>query len=329
MDYVTRQFINLAKKLHRDLRKALQKQTAAISQAAKAARENKQDPLPVPLPVVAELQIPEADKREQRCQHRQSHALQIWLTVGTWLAFIAAAVYASIAAFQWRTMNKTYIEIRKQTAAAECTAGAAQTQASLMMEQLKGTMAAVLRFDVSIDQSNPFRLALYINRLNPAGSGVIAHRVTTKLVVKILALPSQKQIGGPYTFTEGPEDLRPVTPDEERQGEGQILKKYAIPGFNEQTWNEMRRLEKTMRVDKYFSYENGFGDTIARTRCQSYLAYEFGVSEPIIEANEPHAQRLEWVNCQSFDGMLQEAFKSKADAQRTLERLLQKERKTH
>jgi hypothetical protein len=87
--------------LHNDL----QKHTDAISQVAKAANENKQYPLPVPLPVIAELHFPEADKTEKRTQHNRSHTLQVRLTLGTWLAFIAAAVYAGITALQWRTME--------------------------------------------------------------------------------------------------------------------------------------------------------------------------------------------------------------------------------
>src|SRR5215472_17931195 len=106
MDYVTRQFIVLAKKLRKDLREALQEQTKAISDATKAAHENEQQPLPVPLPVVAELQVPEAEKTERRKQHKKSHTLQTLLTIGTWLAFIAASVYAAITAIQLGEMRK-------------------------------------------------------------------------------------------------------------------------------------------------------------------------------------------------------------------------------
>src|SRR5438034_1134344 len=112
MDYVTRQFINLTKKFRKELRQALQKQTDAIGQATKAARENKQEPLPVPLPVKAELQITETIQTENRAQYNRSHGLQIWLTVGTWLTFLvtagafgAAAYYASVAKSQLGQMR--------------------------------------------------------------------------------------------------------------------------------------------------------------------------------------------------------------------------------
>lgn len=122
MDYVTRQFVNLAKKLRKDMRESLQKQTDAIRQATKTAQENKQRPLPVPLPVRAELQIPEAEKTQKKKDYR----LQIVLTVGTWAAFIAAAVYAGITRREYKEM----IAARHQTdviiSATERTANAAE-----------------------------------------------------------------------------------------------------------------------------------------------------------------------------------------------------------
>lgn len=105
MDYVTRQFIKLVKHFRKDLRYTLEKNTNAIRDAVKATRENKQGPLPIPLPIRAELQVPEADKTDQRTQYKRSHTLQIWLTVGTWLAFIAAAIYAGIAHSQLDQMK--------------------------------------------------------------------------------------------------------------------------------------------------------------------------------------------------------------------------------
>jgi hypothetical protein len=113
MDYVTRQFINLTKKLRKDLQKTLQEQTNAIRNATKATRENKQQPLPVPLPVLAELQLPEAEKRERRTQYDKNHTVQVWLAVGTWLTFLAAAIYGAIAYSQEQQLKRqvdAYIE---------------------------------------------------------------------------------------------------------------------------------------------------------------------------------------------------------------------------
>jgi type II secretory pathway pseudopilin PulG len=159
MDYVTRQFINLTKKFRKELRQVLQNQTNAIGQATKAARENKQQPLPVPLPVLAELKIPETDKTEQRTQYNRSHTLQIWLTVGTWLAFIAAAIYAGIAARQlWQMKRATYAAEQAANAAKSAAETASQTLISNMSnfhtEQRPYVNPENIRFDPALEQAH-------------------------------------------------------------------------------------------------------------------------------------------------------------------------------
>jgi hypothetical protein len=146
MDYVTRQFINLVKKFRDDLRQTLQKHTDAINQATKAARENKQDPLPTPLRVIAELKVPEADKTEHRERHNKSHTLQILLTVGTWLAFIAAAIYAGIAACQLKVMHGQLGEIIRQYPELQKSAQAARDAADVNKEALYSVQRAYLTF---------------------------------------------------------------------------------------------------------------------------------------------------------------------------------------
>ena len=96
----------IAKQFREELQPLFQQQTDAIRDAVEAANQNNQQPLPVPLPVVAELHLPEADQRKQSTQYDKSHAVQIWLTFGTWLAFAAAATYAGIAAYQKTVMEK-------------------------------------------------------------------------------------------------------------------------------------------------------------------------------------------------------------------------------
>jgi hypothetical protein len=105
MDYVTRQFILLAKKLRKELRQALQKQTDAIRQSTKAAHENKQDPLPMPLPVIAELKIPEAKETQRTQRENRAHWVQVWLAAVTTCTFVAAAIYAGIAGGQWADLR--------------------------------------------------------------------------------------------------------------------------------------------------------------------------------------------------------------------------------
>jgi hypothetical protein len=63
----------------------------------------------------ANSDVPEYEKEQRNREYRLQRKL-FWATVG---AGIAAVVYAGIAAYQGRLMRQTYMEIRKQTKAAE------------------------------------------------------------------------------------------------------------------------------------------------------------------------------------------------------------------
>jgi hypothetical protein len=56
-----------------------------------------------------------ATEANQQRRHWQNFGLQGVLVLGTWLAFVAAAIYAGIAARQLSKMSDTYREMRSQT----------------------------------------------------------------------------------------------------------------------------------------------------------------------------------------------------------------------
>jgi hypothetical protein len=139
MDYVTRQFINLTKKLRKDLRKALstlhgdiQKQTEAISKQTQRSDTQYQPNLPPPI-LRAELHVPEDVEGKRKTREDRQHRLQVWIVIGTWAAFFAASVYAYIAVRQWREM----IAARHQAQSAVDAAGrsAAAAEGSLQQAQ--------------------------------------------------------------------------------------------------------------------------------------------------------------------------------------------------
>ncbi|MGB6386170.1 MAG: hypothetical protein WBE52_11525 [Terriglobales bacterium] len=118
MDYVTRQFINLTKNFRKEIRKllsdlhnALQNQTSAIRDYT-AATQQRQNTQP-PIQISAELHTPENIEGDRARRDNRQYGLQQWLTVGTWLAFIAAAVYAGIAREQLRTAKSQFVEAQR------------------------------------------------------------------------------------------------------------------------------------------------------------------------------------------------------------------------
>src|ERR1700722_11078051 len=106
----------------------------AIHQDIRSIRDQKESggehpKIPPPSPIVnAELQIPERIERDNQSNSNREYRLQKWLTVGTWLAFVAAAIYAAIAYRQKVTMDNTFHQIENQN--------------TLLRKQLEGTMSA-------------------------------------------------------------------------------------------------------------------------------------------------------------------------------------------
>jgi hypothetical protein len=82
--------------------------------------------------------------------------------VARWIASLTLLLLCATVFFtfkQWQTMNRTYTEIQAQTASAQCTAKAAQEQATLMRQQLVGTQAADVNLD-SLSLSDTMQLHL-------------------------------------------------------------------------------------------------------------------------------------------------------------------------
>jgi hypothetical protein len=118
----------------------------AIRKEQEAQRQH--DNIPTPPPVLrSELEIPERAERANQANSNREYRIQKWLTVGTWLAFIAAAIYAGVAESTRRAMVETLVEVRKQTTAAQQSATAATDAATTAQKTLRITTQA----DVSIE----------------------------------------------------------------------------------------------------------------------------------------------------------------------------------
>jgi hypothetical protein len=114
--------------------KTTEQAIAKNTEATKASQEPK--PSREPERVRAEIHLsPEETKRYQAERH-ESNRLQMrtfWVNVAT---LIAVSAYAVVAALQWCTMNATYSEIQKQTAASTKSADVARSAADTAANQL-------------------------------------------------------------------------------------------------------------------------------------------------------------------------------------------------
>ena len=128
----------------RAIQKISSEQISAIRDAGQAAKEAQEDIEGA----ISTLQTPEADRIHARTYRKNNFIVQVTLAVGTWLAFIAAAIYAGIAARQASIMNQTYGQIQKQT--------------MLMRQQMVGTQAATLVITLSFVPSGQLTVTLVI-----------------------------------------------------------------------------------------------------------------------------------------------------------------------
>jgi hypothetical protein len=113
MDRNGQELLQFGKKLLVELRALstalieVQKQVSSLRDQQEAANRDQQAQRQDPQILNAELQIPEDVKREKRASDVRQYSLQILLVIGTWLAFLAAAVYAGIANSQLQQMKKS------------------------------------------------------------------------------------------------------------------------------------------------------------------------------------------------------------------------------
>jgi hypothetical protein len=96
--------------------------------------QNTQEQTPSPAPVIsAELQFPERIERNNQSNSDREYRIQKWLAFGTWLAFVAAAIYAGISKYQLG-------ELKRQ-------ADSASAQIGIMQKQLEATDRPWLKVD--------------------------------------------------------------------------------------------------------------------------------------------------------------------------------------
>jgi hypothetical protein len=117
------------------------------------------------------LAITPEEKTAERVQRGKEYRQQRDLKWGTWLAFVAAAIYAGIAAYQSCLMNRTYEEIQKQTKSAELSAYTACVNAQI-------AQATFLQVERSAIDSHAVAAAT----IEQAAAGIEAERAVVSFI---------------------------------------------------------------------------------------------------------------------------------------------------
>jgi hypothetical protein len=119
MDYVTRQFINLTKKLRKELRVALsllskqiEHQNAAIREATNAAKkpEHPQNIL------WTQLKVPPSERYKQETKDAKKSIIELWKLWAEILGIMVVIVYTVVSVFQWRTAHDALKDAKESSA---------------------------------------------------------------------------------------------------------------------------------------------------------------------------------------------------------------------
>jgi hypothetical protein len=226
------------------IRKISSEQISAIRDAGNAAEEAQEDIKQA----ISTLQTPEADRVHARTYRRNNFIVQVILTVGTWLAFIAAAIYAGIAARQATIMNQTYGQIQKQT--------------TLMRQQMVGTQAATLETLLTFVPSGEFTI-------NVINDGLVS-AIDVHIHGQAQRLRDGVRIGESFPLDE----TLPIVAPKQRQSPSWLLPWHPRVAYP-QVWPAGWPGRETFSFQGEITYQNGFGDEIRDTFCWKWLPFYF------------------------------------------------------
>ena len=153
MDFLTQQFIAVAKKLKEQLNeakalfssldKSIQKYDLAIDKAADAANKTI-DPTPEMRAILNTL---EAIKTEQRASDTSNSRYQCRNLIAAWAGVFVVAAYTTVTFLILRETNKSADAARDAAVAAKSAADTTSQQFKLTRQQVVSTMGAIVSFN--------------------------------------------------------------------------------------------------------------------------------------------------------------------------------------
>ncbi len=260
---------------------ALRKSIDAIRDEYKTQNEDRRKETPQPVVVQAELQVPEAAERDHAARDDRAHRQQILLTVGTWLAFCAAARYAGLAACQLhtfnqqlKTMNNTYAQV--------------QTQTGLMQHQIVGTMAAVVGVYVEID---PRKTNEVMFNLTNSGH-VISEKVETQFQIFHTTKDGTQQLSKPKNYSATIPQLIPgpgISWQRDFQLGSEPSRYYSNAG-------------DTFTIKGTLHFDNGFGTKVEQPYCFTYIG-KYKTARPPLDAVVTEGDAF--LSCEDFKSTIE------------------------
>lgn len=184
-------------------------------------------------------------------RHRQGHRQQVWLTWGTWLAFIAASIYAWLAHDQLHTMNDTYKQMRSQT--------------HLMETQVEAATAAIIfkQFRISWPESNRAYLSVILDNRGR----VEASKIQGRISIAEVSIRNGKEISKHFPVWKfAPQNLAPSAELPLEVGAYLDISPKSLRGTD--------GVPNALKLTGTFTYFNGF-----RQRVDGLCYYILGTAE--------------------------------------------------
>jgi hypothetical protein len=195
---------------------------------------------------------PNYEKEGEHCRPDQTPLAKTILE-GVGLAILAA--YTTYAALQWNTMNKTYDEIKTQTAQIIITANATKDAANLNRQLVEGTYQAML--SPRMEFLGDGLMFGFENRGKVIATGFISH-----FTVSRETWPGRKQIGRAHSFDVGPLQIPP-------SDVGWYQKRIVIPGWHADLGQAIHESREVINVRGTYQFDNGFGAVSKYDICQT------------------------------------------------------------
>jgi hypothetical protein len=236
------------------IHEAIQRYTSANHDARKIAHD---EWAKVPGIIASNVLGTKDDKTAADTRNKKQESQQDKIIFWARLTFFAAAAYGAVAFWQGLLMRHTYTEIQRQTIAAQCTAKAAQEQATLMRQELVTVAGAVVTLNIGAFNRSESELPFVQLQWQNVGHGNATQVQFRGVRVYEVRIPSGEEIG-PLSLNLNPDftyEIVPPTPSGESGMNREIHFRLPSPDFD-----GFYNGKIGIALKGLLTYNNGFAD---------------------------------------------------------------------